>query len=274
MIEILRRLFLPADGGTASSDPTNPNIRKPMTPKINPNSKRTHAQRVATSPPAPVARTQPEPAVKKPLNPGRSLDGQKEAGVYLDRIKKKVERLAEEFATGAINRDQFQELFDHYHREQRAIEAWIELAPDSDAWQRARTEGRSIAIRRKHMAKVIGYAIYKNSSGMPIATVGEFKLDASLIVPMLSSYRSAAREIFGSGVRSSQIEDGKWLCFVPGQITTLMALFTTEPAGKQLEKLDELHRLFELANRHHLQAEVVDPDELVLPHRSFVDRRG
>ncbi len=199
-----------------------------------------------------------------------SDEPEENAQVYIERVRKKMSKLAEEFATGMINREQFQELFDHYQKEMRTIETWLDTWPGSDAWRKARTEGKSVAIRRRHQARVIGYAIYKNDSGMPIATIGEFELDAALIVPMLSSYRSATREIFGAGMRSTQIENGNWLCFVPGELTTLMTLYTTEPSANQLSKLDDLHRLFERANRNFLNEDVVDASNLALPHKSLL----
>jgi hypothetical protein len=198
---------------------------------------------------------------------------QEDAHEYLNRVKVKISKLAEEFASGSINREQFHELYEHYQEEVRKIETWIDLAPYSDAWQEARKEGKSILIRQQHMARVLGYAIYQNESGIPINTIGEFTLDASLIIPMLSSYRSAAQEIFGAGMRSSQIENGQWLCFVPGETTTLIALFSTEPASKQLNSIREIHKVFELANCHILDQQVVDPNLLVFPHRSSVGRR-
>jgi hypothetical protein len=105
---------------------------------------------------------------------------------------------------------------------------------------------------------------------MPLNTIGQFELDPELVVPMLSSYRAATREIFGAGMRSSQIEGGRWLCFVPGEFTTLMALFSTSPASRQLDSLEELHKLFERANRNLLGVGLVDPNELVFPHAFFL----
>lgn len=197
-------------------------------------------------------------------------ESEEDAQVYLARVRRKMSRLAEEFAAGMINRDQFQELFDHYQREQRTIETWLDTWPGSDAWRKARTEGKSVAIRRRHQARILGYAIYKNDSGMPIASIGEFDIDTALIVPMLSAYRSATREIFGAGMRSTQIENGQWLCFVPGELTTLMSLFSTEPSANQLTKLEDLHRLFERANRNFLREDVVDASQLAFPLTSLL----
>jgi len=189
-------------------------------------------------------------------------------------VQRKINWLAEEFASGTINRTQFNQLFAHYQNEKRTIETWLETAPYSDDWKRAATEGKSVIIRRQHMATVLGYAVYENDSGMPLETIGRFELDPALAVPMLSSYRSATREIFGAGLQSTQIEGGRWLCFVQGEFTTLMALFSTEPAAKQLQSLEELHRLFEQANRPYLQSSPINPQVLVFPHAQFLGGQG
>lgn len=191
---------------------------------------------------------------------------------YLARVQEKINKLAEEFATGAINQAQFQELYEHYQKEQQTVKRWLQMEPDSDAWQEATTEGQSVLIRADNLARVVGYAIYENNSGMPLNTIGQFEVDPELVVPMLSSYRAATREIFGAGMRSSEIEGGRWLCFVPGEFTTLMALFSKSPSTRQLDSLEELHRLFERANRYFLQEPNLQPGDLVFPHTHFIGR--
>ncbi|MGA2112550.1 MAG: hypothetical protein ABSG98_10445 [Anaerolineales bacterium] len=194
-----------------------------------------------------------------------------EAHDYLSKVQDKINKLAEEFASGSVNRLQFQELYAHYQREKQAVETWMENAAGSEDWHAAGLEGRSILIRRQHTAHVLGYAIYENESGMPLRTIGKFEMDPEMFVPMLSSYRSATKEIFGGGMRSTQIEGGQWLCFVAGDFTTLMALFSNEPAGKQLQTLEEVHRLFERANRYLLRRQPVDAEALVLPHMFYLE---
>jgi hypothetical protein len=219
-----------------------------------------------------------ETAPRKPTPPQTRPPVQEppaaQARGYLARVQGKINKLAEEFAAGAINRVQFNELFEHYQSEKRTIEAWIETAPYSEDWKAASTEGKSVIIRRKHLAAVLGYAVYENDSGMPLDTIGNFEIDAALAVPMLSAYRSATQEIFGAGIQSTQIEGGRWLCFVQGEFTTLMALYSTEPAAQLLKSLEELHRLFELANRPTLQSPPINPESLLFPHAHFVDRQG
>jgi hypothetical protein len=103
-------------------------------------------------------------------------------------------------------------------------------------------------LRERHTARIVSYAIYDNNTSLPLASVGEFLIDTSLLVPMLSSFRSAATEMFGAGLRSTEIEGGRWLCFVPGEFTTLIVLFSVEPARTQLTLIEDLHRDFEVAN--------------------------
>lgn len=214
----------------------------------------------------------PLPSPPPPIPTPVKVDSPAQANEYLEKVQVKINRLAEEFASGAINQAQFQELFDHYRREQQTVKRWMEIAPDSNAWREATTEGKSVIIRTGHTARVLGYAVYENDSGMPLNNIGQFEVDSELVIPMLSSYRAATQEIFGAGMRSSEIEGGKWLYFVPGKFTTLMALFSTSPSARQLGSLEELHRLFERANRNLLDRVMIDPGELVFPHTYFLGR--
>ncbi len=187
---------------------------------------------------------------------------------YIDRVHQKIDRLVADLADGRINRSQFQELYSHYQREIRNIETVLLSEPDE--WQDAASEGQSLLIRKQYMARAQAYAIYENESGLPLGTLGKFKLDPTLVIPMLSSYRSATAEIFGAGMRSTQIESGQWLCFVPGEFSTLLAVFSNEPISKQLEYLDKLHQHFEGANRRFLTEKPIDTSELIYPHEFFL----
>jgi hypothetical protein len=247
MMDIFRRLFRSretVDNGASSA-------RRPVAPDV----------------------TQ-TPGTESATDEGQQVGTVEEAQAYLGRLQVKISKLAEEFASGLISRVQFQELFDHYQRERRMVESWLDTASLAEDWKQAATEGRSVIIRSQHAARVLGYSIYESESGMPLKTIGQFELDAELFVPMLSSYRSATKEIFGAGMRSTEIEGGEWLCFVPGEFTTLMTLFSKEPAARQLEMLEELHRLFEMANRPLLSRPPVDPEALALPHISFLGSTG
>lgn len=222
-----------------------------------------------------AAPTPAQPAVSTPQQPSSDNEPSplENPDEYLERVQSKINKLAEEFAAGEINRAQFQELYEHYRREQQTVKRYLEMSPDSEEWKAATTEGKSVVIRQKNVARVNGYAVYDNESGMPLSTIGEFQIEAELAIPMLSSYRAATKEIFGAGMRSTEIEGGRWVAYMPGEFTTLMTLFSTGPANEQLESLEELHLLFERANRNLLSKPPIDPDELVFPHKYFLGRR-
>jgi hypothetical protein len=169
--------------------------------------------------------------------------------LFLQELRAKMARLAEDFAQGKLNRKQFQEIYSHYQKQRQAVESAIVGASGADQWRSSIVTGTTGVLRERHAAVVMAYAIYDNTSSLPLASVGRFRIDAGLLIPMLSSFRSAATEIFGAGLRSTEIEGGRWLCFVPGYHTTLMVLFSVEPARVQLTLIEDLHRDFEVANR-------------------------
>ncbi|VAW31189.1 hypothetical protein MNBD_CHLOROFLEXI01-4799 [hydrothermal vent metagenome] len=218
----------------------------------------------------PIRETAVPPPTPPPAQPTPS--GQDHAQQFLEKLQEKIGRLADDFANGSINQQQFQKLYAHYQREMRTVETLIETDQSQSQWGDAFQEGESVLIRQKHAAKAKGYAIYDNNSGMPISTLGKFEVDPALFVPMLSAFRSAMAEIFGGGIQSTAIEGGRWLCFVPSQFTTMMALFTAEPANKQIAFLEQLHSLFEKANRALLPNSPIEIDDLVFPHEHFLGK--
>jgi hypothetical protein len=216
------------------------------------------------SPPDPAA--QSVPPAPPAFSPAAGSRGEAES--HLREVQAKTNKLAEDFARGEINRDTFVHLYEHYQQQRQAIERLLDISPEN--WREAVSQGKSIAIRREHFAKALGFSIYENISGMPLATLGKFDLGPALMVPMLSAYREAAREMFGSRMRSTQIENGRWVCFVSGQFTTLIALYNTEPAARQLQQMVETHLFFERANKPRLQQSPINIDGMVFPHEYYL----
>ncbi len=197
-----------------------------------------------------------------------SSSAPEEAKAYVNKVRRKIDKLVSDFAKRKINSDQFRELYSHYQLEIRRVEAVVSVWPEE--WRDAAREGESLVIRNKHIATAQAYAVYENDSGLPLATLGEFTLDPALVVPMLSSYHSATKEIFGAGMRLTEIEGGERLCFIQGKYTTLLAIFNNEPISQQLEYLDKLHRDFEGANRPVLASKPIDVSRLIFPHQYFL----
>jgi len=213
--------------------------------------------------------SRPAPVELPELEPGPDLDTLKTptaAREFLERLRAKTNKVVQDFAEGAINQRQFQAVYGHYQRQRREIEQALIQMPGSGAWRAAAVEGHTTFLREQHAAKVLSYAIYETTSGMALAQVGDLHVDAELLVPMLSSFRSITQELFGAGMRRTEIEGGRWLCFVPGQYTTLLVIFSAEPAVLQLKMIEDLHRDFELVNQLKLSSGDVSQRALTFTH--------
>jgi len=216
-------------------------------------------------------KTQANLPISEPVNPVRKTSD--DARDYIEKVRQKEDALAMRFASGTINRKQFEELYASYQQEIRMVEQFMSQNPESQDWRNQVTDGQSMIIRRRHQSEMTGYSIYDLRSGLPIQTRGDFGVDPALFVPMLFAYQSATREIFGGEVRLTQIEGGKWLCFIPGKVTSTIALFNNEPTQQQIKNLEQSQKLFEEANAHQLQREMIDPDALVLPHDYYLKEK-
>ncbi|MCC7446410.1 MAG: hypothetical protein IT324_03290 [Anaerolineae bacterium] len=189
--------------------------------------------------------------------------------VLIDALQAKIHQLVDDFASGKINRVQFHELYDRYHYRMTRITQLAHNLADPDTQIGQEIED-TFNLKKRLTARVLGVSIYGNQTGLPIETIGEFAIDPALIVPMLSSYRAATREIFRAGMRSTIMDNNQWLCFVPGNFTTLIALFSVEPATVQLSALEQMHRDFEEANQAALASGHADPALLAYPFLTFV----
>ena len=207
--------------------------------------------------------------------PGESTDqaAVAKARAYLDQVRQKMERLADDFASGKVNATQFQELYAHYQQERRTVEQTLEETPEAAAWRAtvAEEEGESVIIRRRHAARILGYAIYLSADTTPLRTIGKYDIDDRLIASMLDSFRVHADEQPEQQMRGIEIEDARWVGFVPGQYTTLVVLFSVEPARAQLDMLRDLQAHFEHANQRLLARGIANPAQLVFPHAAVFE---
>ncbi|MBN1286818.1 MAG: hypothetical protein JXB47_15570 [Anaerolineae bacterium] len=205
----------------------------------------------------------PQPDETDPVQEGQD---------FIAEVHAKMSRVVDEFAQGKLNRKQFHQLYERYQKRIMAVAALLN-DDRSGSWRQALDLNEdTLLILKKLTAKALGMAIYDNKGGVPIETLGNFQLEPALVVPMLSSYRSAAEEMFRAGIRSSAMDNGQWLCFVPGRFTTLIVLMSLEPSQDQLNNLERMHRDFERANKKALEAGNADPDELAYPFLAFVKR--
>jgi hypothetical protein len=192
-------------------------------------------------------------------------DKSHEGWEYLERIRTKLNNLVEDYARGWVNQAQFEELYSHYQKEREAVARLIAFQPSSDAWRMAVTEGHSVSIRRRLAARVLGYAVFTHRDRKPLRLYGEFtSLDERWIGPLLDKIQKQVEQAFVTSSFETKSEDATHLCAVLGQYTTLLALFTAEPARVQIQLLEDLHCHFEQANARMLER--AKYDSLVFPY--------
>jgi hypothetical protein len=180
---------------------------------------------------------------------------------HLQELESKLDRTVQDLADGLINRDQFDNLYRHYQNQRRVLQGLILQGggqiPDS------LKPGESVLIRQKYAAKPLAYAVYDNESSVPLYTVGNFPVESDLVVGFLSGFRSAAAEILGAGAAKAEAEDGKVLCYVPGQYCTLIVLYSSNPADITVRSLRQTHQHFEKLNTTLLAERPIPADTLI-----------
>ena len=178
-----------------------------------------------------------------------------------DQIKDKILQLVDEFANGAINQQQFLDIYRHYRNEQYALKTKL----NSGGYA-----GNTILIRNRHKSNTLAYAIYNSESGIPLGTRGDFPIDPALLIPMLASYHSAAKEIFGQGISKAEVAGGKWMSFIVGKVTTMITIVENEPSASYIETLTRQHELFEHRNAKALARNPIRVDEIEFPKPLFL----
>jgi hypothetical protein len=192
-----------------------------------------------------------------PLEPAPGLDKLKtpsDAREFLERLRAKTAQVVQDYSEGTINKRQFEAIYSHYQRQRLEVEQALIEMPGSSAWRAAAVEGHTSFLRQQHAAQVLGYAIYEMVSGSRVTHIGDFDTDDALVISMLSSFPPDTQALFGAGIRHSEIGKGRWLCGVPGRYTTLVVIFSAEPATIQLQMIEDLHRDFEMVNETSLSS--------------------
>jgi hypothetical protein len=167
------------------------------------------------------------------------------ARAYQSELQRKMTALTEDFSLGKINRRQFDAVYMHYREQGQIVDALIDSL-NVDAWRKAISEGQADLLMRQNAARLLGHALYDNATGRPLAASDHFKIDPSAMTPIAAAQRAAGN--LKTRIVTSELEGGQWLCCMPGAFSTLVALFSVEPARMQLQLLLELQQDFEMAN--------------------------
>jgi hypothetical protein len=192
-----------------------------------------------------------------------------EGQALIEQIQGKMRRLADEFAIGEINREQFYKIYEHYQTQLNLASAMV---AEADALSLANLPaGETIAIRKRLTAMAKAAAIYYHATGEWLETIGEFHLPMSSLMPTLSAIVGQARTGGEAEPQARQI-GGEWLLFVPGQFSTVVMVFSHEPVMRQIAIVQNMHRNFEAANITALLSGQTQAAKLVYPFITFVRR--
>jgi hypothetical protein len=210
----------------------------------------------------------PKAAASTTVQPAALSDSGQDIEAQLQVLENKLDQTVQDLADGLINRAQFENLYRHYQNQRRIMRGFMQQASDP-AMLKIGT-GESMVIRQRFAAKVLAYAVYDNLTSLPLHTVGQFPLESELVVGFFSGFRSAIAEIMGTGARKAVTDDGKVLIYVPGQKTTLIVLYSTEPADVESLSLRQAHGHFEKINAAALANSPIPENQLLFNYDMFL----
>ncbi len=212
--------------------------------------------------PVPVAPRPPEP------NPAAS------SLIALGAIRQKMEAIADEFARGKLNRDQFYALHRRYSEQRAIIEKLVERNPDTDAWKQViGTPGQTGFLRTHFAARTLYFVVYRNGERLPLINAGSEQPDYSMIDSVIAPiWRMSNRPKQGLGRKP--IGEQKWLLLASGAYATTIVVWSTEPSLGQARLVRDLHADFERANQAALARGWIAPDKMVFPQRALLQTNG
>lgn len=204
------------------------------------------------------------------VNQGAS-GGSQSPSKALAYLRHRMTEVSEEFATGLLNRAQFHAIYNRYSEQRSVIEKILEHDPDSEAWQQVARPGHTSFLRQHFAARVIFFALFPLGKLTPIIRYGHQLPPPQAILPVLKALPHLLAEHGSLPPASKALKNGRWLVVVPGQITVSLASCSLEPAAQQIQKIADLHRDFEQANRYALARQDYAQTKLVFPQRALFE---
>ncbi|MCC7209179.1 MAG: hypothetical protein IT323_17840 [Anaerolineae bacterium] len=196
---------------------------------------------------------------KQPLDPR----------AVIDQVRGKMRQLADEFAAGEINRDQFYKIYAHYQAQINLATGLLDQM--NQPTPKALESGETIAIRRQFTALARAAVVYYHATGEILEVIGELDLPISEIIGACADLAARVQQ-FGSAETVTRQVGQSWLLFTPGAHSTAVMLFSAEPVMGQIAIVQNMHRDFEVANEAALVSGQTRAVQLVYPFLSFVRR--
>jgi hypothetical protein len=188
----------------------------------------------------------------------------------IEQVTEKLRSVVREFAAGEISQEQFHGIYEHYQG-QMLLAAQLASEADLASQGALPTPGETIAIRSRLAAKARAMAIFYYATGMLLETLGGLDIPVAETAPILNEIRQKYLKGEEVDVRTERI--GKeWLLFVPGAYSVTVMLFSHQPATRQIEMIENMHRDFEKANEAVLKSGSIDGSKLAYPFQMFVQK--
>ncbi len=186
----------------------------------------------------------------------------------LARIRERLEQLAEEYASGALNSAQFNAMYRHYVEQRMIIEKLVERNPGTEAWRSAALPGRTIFLRNHYRSNPVYFAVFNRNDHTPLATGGWLPRGSAheLYRVLLAVWRM---EQWPTGLARKALGNGAWLVLVIGPGAMTVAIFVLQPSDHQISQVRDLHDDFERANRLSLERGM-PADKMVFPQRALL----
>jgi hypothetical protein len=190
-------------------------------------------------------------------------------GLLIKQLQNKMRSLADEFASGEINREQFHRVYEHYQQQLN-----LATAAQLDNMQLEGVEpGETVAIRRQHAAMARAAVVYHHQTGEFWESVGDLEVTTEALLPTLKSISEQVQTTEGALPDPVTAAVGKaWVVYIPGEFSTAVMVFSNEPVARQIEIVQNMHRDFEIANQAALRTGQTSVAKLVYPFLSFVRR--
>lgn len=201
-------------------------------------------------------------------------DTGEKALLFKVQVQEKIQKLIQEFADGAISREQFHVIYERYTG-QLAIADMAAISSMPDAVMGLAQSGPStISVKEAYTGRAVGMLIYNNRSGMLLETLGNFDVSPEKLAPILNDFTMMMERSKKIEREVRKISPRQWLHFAAGRYTTIVTLFRNEPSELQGREIERLHYDFEQANQSFFESSAaIDATKLAYPFLVFVQRR-
>ncbi|MGB1286330.1 MAG: hypothetical protein ACPG7F_07355 [Aggregatilineales bacterium] len=187
----------------------------------------------------------------------------------LYRIRLRMQQITQDYASGDLNKAQFNAMYRHYVEKRSIIERILERNPQSDAWKHVASPGMTGQLKENLEARPLYYMVFRRGEEKPLFARGRLPREAARqihrvlqVVWKLKTWRS--------GLARKSLGNSLWLLLVMGTDSFTMVLYHLQPSSLQSNNIRDLHADFERANKFALQRNY-PVDRMVFPQRALLE---